>query len=135
MASIYQIISIVAFVLAGISGIIAVILWVRLDIKKIIGDLSGYSAKKTIKEMHAQADGRTRKRVEPIRVKNQQDITEQLDKTGEIEDTALLVADTGSEETTLLMAEDMEGTQLLSAAPGTIETIQSIELLATMSVI
>lgn len=45
MAQIYQTISIVTFSLAAVSLILAVVLWFKFDIWKIIGDLSGSTGK------------------------------------------------------------------------------------------
>lgn len=54
MAQTYNIISIVAFSLAGVGLIVSVILWFKFGIWGIIGDLSGRTAKKSIEQMRAE---------------------------------------------------------------------------------
>jgi|GEM_PF-404035 len=50
LAMIYSIISIVAFAIAGIAFVAAVVMWINFRIPKIIGDLSGRTAKKSIEQ-------------------------------------------------------------------------------------
>ncbi len=54
MAQIYHIISIAAFSVAGVSLVLAVIFWFKFDIWKIIGELSGRTARKTIAQMRLE---------------------------------------------------------------------------------
>lgn len=54
MAQTYNLISIVAFSLAGVGLIVSVILWFKFGIWGIIGDLSGRTAKKSIEQMRAE---------------------------------------------------------------------------------
>lgn len=51
MARIFQIISVIAFSAAGAGIFLAVFFWFKFDIWKIIGDLSGRTAKKSIEQM------------------------------------------------------------------------------------
>lgn len=51
MAEIYQAVSITAFSLSGISLIFAVFCFIKFKIPKIIGDLSGRTAKRSIAQM------------------------------------------------------------------------------------
>ena len=51
MAQIYRIVSIAAFSLAGVSLVLAVIFWVKFRIWKVISDLSGRTARKSIEQM------------------------------------------------------------------------------------
>ena len=51
---IMQTISIVAFVLAGIFAVVALILWFTLNVRGIIDDLSGKKAERQIKELREQ---------------------------------------------------------------------------------
>lgn len=53
MAQIYRIVSIAAFSLAGVSLVLAVIFWVKFRIWKVISDLSGRTARKSIEQMRA----------------------------------------------------------------------------------
>lgn len=54
MADIYNIISIVAFSLAGIFLILSIFFWFKYKIPKIIGDLSGRTARKSIAQMRSE---------------------------------------------------------------------------------
>ena len=51
MAQIYTVISMVSFVLAGVFLLISCFLWFKFNIYKIVGDLSGRTAKKGIEKM------------------------------------------------------------------------------------
>lgn len=51
MAEVLSIISIVSFVLAGVFLILAVFFWIKFGIPKIIGDLTGRTAKASIAKM------------------------------------------------------------------------------------
>jgi hypothetical protein len=53
MAQIYNMISIIAFSLAGVCLIFAVFCWTKFNMLKIISDLSGRTAKKSIEQMRA----------------------------------------------------------------------------------
>ena len=53
MANILSIVSIVSFIVAGISLALAIFLGINFKIPKIIGDLSGRTAKKSIAKMRA----------------------------------------------------------------------------------
>lgn len=79
MAQIYQTISIVTFSLAAVSLILAVVLWFKFDIWKIIGDLSGRTAKKSIEHMRSanEASGRKSYRPTPV-AESRGKLTEQI---------------------------------------------------------
>lgn len=51
MADTYSFISVITFVLAGVFFILSCILFFVLDIRKVVGDLSGRNARKSIEEM------------------------------------------------------------------------------------
>lgn len=68
MTQIYQIISIVTFSLAAVSLGLAVILWFKFRIWKIIGDLSGRTAKKSIERMRSANEKSGRKSYRPTPV-------------------------------------------------------------------
>lgn len=65
MAQIFNIISIVSFSLAGVFLIIAVILWIKFNIPKIIGDLTGRTAKKSIAQMRKENEKTGKKSYTP----------------------------------------------------------------------
>ncbi|MCD8300680.1 MAG: hypothetical protein LUC41_05860 [Clostridiales bacterium] len=50
MAQTYYMISMIGFVLAAAFAVVAVILWIKFRIPKIVGDLSGRTARKSIEE-------------------------------------------------------------------------------------
>lgn len=56
VARIYQTVSIAAFSMAGISLSLAAALWFRFKIWRIIGDLSGRTAKKSIARMRRERE-------------------------------------------------------------------------------
>lgn len=51
MSEIYRIISMVAFGISAVCLILSVFFWIKFNIPKIIGDLSGRNARKSIEEM------------------------------------------------------------------------------------
>lgn len=133
-AELYQNISIVAFVLAAIFFIVAVILFFVLDIPAVLGELSGKTAAKQVAEIRAANKNAVAKR-RPVSTspsttqrttsKLVQNTTNQLGKTGQtrkantIEETELLAENTGAEsyETELLQPETellINETELLS---------------------
>lgn len=115
-AELYQNISIVAFVLAAIFLIIAVILFFVFDIPAVLGELSGKTAAKQVAEIRAANKNAVAKR-RPVSTststtakatgKLTQNKTNQLAKanqTNKIEETELLV-ENNSNETELLTSE------------------------------
>ncbi|MGI6076969.1 MAG: hypothetical protein ACOYCB_02250 [Fastidiosipilaceae bacterium] len=60
MSGIFDTISYVAFSLAGIALIAAIVMWFRFDIAKIAGDLSGRTARKSIAQMREKNEERYR---------------------------------------------------------------------------
>lgn len=134
-AELYQNISIVAFVLAAIFLIIAVILFFVFDIPAVLGELSGKTAAKQVAEIRAANKNVVAKRrtvsasastTQKATGKLTQNKTNQLAKanqTNKIDETEILVENTGSEtellssETELLQPETellTNGTTLLS---------------------
>ncbi len=53
-AEIYKVISTVGFILAAIMLILSIILFLKLNIPKVIGDITGKTAKKAIQRIHEQ---------------------------------------------------------------------------------
>ena len=68
MAQTYNIISIVAFSLAGVGLIVSVLIWIKFDIWGIIGDLSGRTARKSIEQMRAENEKSGKKSFRPTPV-------------------------------------------------------------------
>lgn len=114
MAEIYTIISIAAFSLAGVFFLLSCIFWFKFGIMKIIGDLSGRTAKKSIEQMRAQNEKTGRKDFRPTpaareRGKLTETIEKQERKSFESEDTASL----DSMATEPLDINEPMGTELL----------------------
>lgn len=65
MAQTYNIISIVAFSLAGLGLAVSVFIWFKFDIWGIIGDLSGRTARKSIEQMRAENEKSGKKSFRP----------------------------------------------------------------------
>lgn len=118
-AELYQNISIVAFVLAAIFFIVAVILFFVFDIPAVLGELSGKTAAKQVAEIRAANKNVVAKRrtvsastatTQKATGKLTQNKTNQLAKanqTNKIDETELLVENTGGDnyETELLSSE------------------------------
>lgn len=64
-AQTYQMISYVGFVLAAVLLVVSILLWVRLGIWKIIGDLSGRTAKKSIEQIRKKNEESGKKSFRP----------------------------------------------------------------------
>lgn len=79
MAQIYQTISIVAFSLGVVCLVLAIFFWLKFDIWKIIGDLSGRTAKKSIEKMRSanEASGKKSYRPTPV-AQNRGKLTEPI---------------------------------------------------------
>lgn len=58
-------ISLVSFVLAGVSFLLAVFFWIRFNIPAVIGDLSGRTARKSIEKMRANNEKTGNKSYKP----------------------------------------------------------------------
>lgn len=132
---IMQTISIVAFGLAGIFALVALILWFTLGVRGIIDDLSGRKAERQIRELREQnvqsqmADRKNRVVYAPAsgKIASKPKIGRENERTSQL--TAPLAA--YKAETTLLQEESMtvlnteEGTTVLGAEEGT--TVLSTE--------
>lgn len=126
---ILQMISIVAFSLAAVFLLIAIVLFFKLDVRAIIDDLSGKKAERQIQELREQnrspemsRNGRVLYNVssEEKTAKLPAKITRPLGEDAKEEETTLLEEETMllAEEGTTLLAEDTtllaeEGTTLL----------------------
>lgn len=141
MAAIYFIISIVAFSLCGAFFLASVFLWFQFDVLKIIGDLSGRTAKKSIEQMREKNEKSGSKPFKPSTVnKNRGKITEIIPKSArfgkkgglskELSNGNTGAGYTGGTDDTVLLEEQRnttgpgtvllaEGTALLSESEGT----------------
>lgn len=82
VAQVYNIISIVAFSLSGISLVFAVFFWFKFEILKVIGDLSGRTARKSIEKMREANENSGKKSFRPTPVaKNRGTLTEKIKET------------------------------------------------------
>lgn len=114
MAQIFSIISIISFVLAGIAFIVAVILFFKLNIRKVYGDLSGRTEKKYVemqkdKLKTAESTAYTTvvdDNISRVREIEEKEMTEKLESESA---TTLL----GDESVTTVLSSE-EGTTVLS---------------------
>lgn len=65
LAQIYFIVSIVGFILSGVLLAVSIFLFIKLNIPKIIGDLSGRTAKKSIEQMREENEKSGKKSYRP----------------------------------------------------------------------
>lgn len=150
-----QTISVVAFVLAGIFAVVALILWFTLGVRGIIDDLSGKKAERQIRELREQnvqsqmadrknrvvytasTDKSTSRLVFGKRKETTSQLTAPLQKHGnetvyqKEEDTVLLQEEATSileeEESTTVLSEE-EGTTVLDEKEVTLQNGYSLVL-------
>lgn len=150
MAQIYQSVSIATFTLGAVCLVLAIFFWFKFDIWKIIGDLSGRTAKKSIEQMRTanEASGKKSYRPTPVAQKRGKltepivyDTKEKKTEYSESETDALRYSPSGTE----VLAE---GTEILDVGRGIpagmendtsdfepFDMIQSIVLIHTEEVI
>ncbi len=142
MAQIYTIISITAFSLAGIFFLTSCFLWFKFGIMKIIGDLSGRTAKKSIEQMRANNEKTGRKDFRPTPVaKERGKLTETIDKQEgkAFESKAVPVIDNMATEP--LNENEIMGTELLQEGTEVLEEsidnakVENIEILESITLI
>lgn len=51
----YELLSLISFILAGIFAIVAIVLFIRFNIPKVLGDLTGRTRRKEIESLNRQA--------------------------------------------------------------------------------
>lgn len=102
MAQVYNIISIGGFSLAGVFLILAVVFWFRFKIPKIVGDLTGRTAKKSIAQMRSENEKSGKKLYTPQSSGSSGSI--KLKSVGE-EKTASLPGEKGDESEKTLSLE------------------------------
>ena len=78
-------ISLISFVLAGISAVLAVIFWFRFNIPAVIGDLSGRTARKSIEKMRANNEKTGKKDFAPSKTNlDRGKLTELMKESGKL---------------------------------------------------
>ena len=120
MAQIYTVISMVSFVLAGVFLLISCFLWFKFNIYKIVGDLSGRTAKKGIEKMRKKNEDPGNRPRATYMAGNRQGITEKIE-TAPTQNDAVNFSNEGTEllpEYERIGAlssndDDSEGTELL----------------------
>ena len=126
MESIFSIMSYGGMILAVISLIVAVILFIRWDIPKIFGDLTGRSEKKTIERIRREgyemntstsATGKRKVEVGTIRVRKTKSDTVGQETSG-AETTALLSTNNTGAETTALLSTNNSGEEATTLLSG-----------------
>lgn len=135
MNNIYQIISIIAFVLAGLLFIVAIILFFALNVKKSIDILSGHAEKKSIMQMQNVATANEKNSVYSFTgqdLKQTNKLSQPEQNVEEDESTMILGNDEGAtvvlaenEQATVVLNDCME-TQLLHGADNYIRIIKEV---------
>lgn len=106
IAQVHNIISIIAFSLSVVFLGVAIFLWFKFGILKIIGDLSGITARKSIEKMRASNENSGKKSFRPTPVaKSRGALTTKINETP-------------SDESTNRAAEDDNATEILSYSSG-----------------
>ncbi|MCC8072795.1 MAG: hypothetical protein LIO62_01535 [Clostridiales bacterium] len=86
-AQTYLIISIVAFAVAGVLFLLAVFLFIKFNIPRIIGDLSGKTAKKSIAKIRSENEKKGKKSFRPHPIASDRgQITEKIRKSEKLND-------------------------------------------------
>lgn len=162
MAETLSTLSIISFVIAGVSLAIAIFLWIYFRIPTVIGDLSGRNAKKSIARMRASNEksgnksyrasetnaerGKLTGTMPGIGEKNKEK-KNSAKKDDKMPETGLLAENKANdigEETDLLVEEDTNETDLLIETPITVapktstiklEKIEEVVLVHTDEVI
>lgn len=137
MASILSIISLVSFILAGVSLILTILFWFLFNIPAVIGDLTGRTARKSIAKLRAgnERSGAKSYRSSTTNVNrgkltsNMPETDDSLKKTKKDNaETDMLVGNmadaTGSMETELLTAGATETTALLDDDNATVSLVE-----------
>lgn len=116
-----QTLSIVFYILAGIFALIAIVLFFVLDIKKVVGDVTGSTARKAINAIRTQNEASGNKAYKPSPVNAARGkLTDKITPSGRIlPQTAMNGGSTGTEKfdtTELLLGS--EATTVLDSASG-----------------
>lgn len=128
MANIYKIISISGFSLAAVFFLVSIVLFFVFRIDKVIGDLSGYSAKKAIKEKQKKAEEDASHAIKAFSYADMKSDTDelkttQLEQDGNEQTSKLNIVADGSEITSMLVGSKTgaEATEILNTNTTRIE--------------
>lgn len=136
MAHTYTLISTASFIMAGVFLIISSFLWFKFNIPKIVGDLSGRTAKKSIEKMRQDNEKTGKRQINVVYMAdNKQNITEKIEKmTAKSESNNTDVLFQG--EATELLQEGRNGEEvteyLENVTEPLIDTINQVEGLEIM---
>lgn len=105
MAQIFGNLSVVSFILAVVLSLLAIFFWFKLNIKKVIDDLSGRTAKKTIEQMREKNEKKTKRKPRSASYVEEPALQtgSTVRKVGSVEETA----DLGGRETVPLKPQDV----------------------------
>lgn len=105
-----QTLSLISFIVAGVALLVAIALFFLLDIRKVVGNLSGATARKAIRNIRLQNENAADNDYSAA--------TDRITRSGRIERQA-------ANETTILMPATAE-TTILNAGSGATQPLQSI---------
>lgn len=146
MAQVYNIISIVAFSLAGVCLIFSIFSWFKFGILGIIGDFTGRTARKSIAQMRTENEKNGKRDIESTKKKKHIEIKSENDGKKDIVFTPPELDVNSGESTTVLNYGDGatalldRGTEVLDYNPveeyekkynSSLEIVQSIVLIHT----
>ncbi len=144
MNNIYQIISIIAFVLAGLLFIVAIILFFALNVKKAIDILSGHAEKKSIMQMQNVAATNEKNAVYSFKgqdLKQTNKLSQPEQNVEEDDSTMILENDDGatvlldeSEQATVVLSDNTE-TEILHNANSYIRIVKEVLYIHTKEVL
>ena len=110
-----QMLSTVAYVLAGIFLLAAIAIFFLLDIRSVIGDVTGATARKAIRDIRAQNEASGNKAYKPSPVNAARGKLSTMELTAAAEATTVLT-ETAAETTVLQQPEEVGATTVLSEA-------------------
>ena len=114
LAPVYSVISIVAFVIAGISLAAAVFMWIKFDILKIIGDLSGRTARKSIEKKRSANEKSGKKSYRPTPVAEDRGaVTDVIEKGSKRKKKASKRSEEKKADNNTTLLEDVDATTKL----------------------
>lgn len=84
-AEILSLISLISFIISGISFVLAVFFWFKFDIPTVIGDLTGRTARKSIARMRENTENSNKRTGKSMRSFSKQEIIVEDDQIGKKE--------------------------------------------------
>lgn len=126
MADTLSLLSVIAFVIAGVSLAVAIFLWFFFHISSVIGDLSGRTARKSIEKMRAanERSGKKSYRVSSVNMERGK-VTDTMPGTGKSQkqQTELLMRETEAitDPGAAGLSANEDTTEPLTAGSGTTE--------------